>query len=225
LSFIILFYKIKKYKSCLGISLKSQELYALVFTARYFDLIFDFSYFYKLSFLPPGETLTPPAAFSLYNIAFKLAFLFCSYAIVFLIRFNHGLWQTYDRQNDWIPVIFLIAPCAVLAFVWNDYFDFVGILWAFSIYLEAVAIFPQLMLLQGAQQVGSLTYDYVFALGGYRALYLINWIYRIYTEPGYSNWIAWIAGIVQTTLYSDFFYQYIVNKRSSILPTKIPDLV
>ena len=39
------------------------------------------------------------------------------------------------------------------------------ILWTFSIYLEAVAILPQLVLLQRTQNIDNLTGNYVFLLG------------------------------------------------------------
>lgn len=39
------------------------------------------------------------------------------------------------------------------------------VLWAFSIYLEAVAILPQLVLLQRSGNVDNLTSQYVFFLG------------------------------------------------------------
>jgi ER lumen protein retaining receptor len=39
------------------------------------------------------------------------------------------------------------------------------VLWTFSIYLEAVAIMPQLVLLQRTQNVDNLTGNYVFLLG------------------------------------------------------------
>ena len=43
------------------------------------------------------------------------------------------------------------------------------ILWTFSIYLEAVAILPQLVLLQRTQNIDNLTGNYVFLLGCARA--------------------------------------------------------
>lgn len=100
------------------------------------------------------------------------------------------------------------------------------ILWTFSIYLEAVAIVPQLIVVHryAAQQNGfveGLTSHYVFCLGGYRAMYLVNWVYRIFTEPGYRNWIVWISGLVQTAIYCDFFYYYImaqVSGENVVLP-------
>lgn len=39
------------------------------------------------------------------------------------------------------------------------------VLWTFSIYLEAVAILPQLVLLQRTQNIDNLTGNYVFLLG------------------------------------------------------------
>ncbi len=39
------------------------------------------------------------------------------------------------------------------------------VLWTFSIYLEAVAIIPQLVLLQRTQNIDNLTGNYVFLLG------------------------------------------------------------
>lgn len=39
------------------------------------------------------------------------------------------------------------------------------ILWAFSIFLEAVAILPQLILLQRTQNIDNITGNYVFLLG------------------------------------------------------------
>ena len=41
------------------------------------------------------------------------------------------------------------------------------ILWTFSIYLEAVAFYPQLLLLQRLKEVENLTSNYVFAIGAY----------------------------------------------------------
>lgn len=52
------------------------------------------------------------------------------------------------------------------------------ILWAFSIYLEAVGILPQLFMLQRTGEAENITTHYLFALGAYRALYIPNWVYR-----------------------------------------------
>lgn len=80
-------------------------------------------------------------------------------------------------------------------------------LWAFSIWLESVAILPQLFMLQRTGEAETITTHYLFALGAYRALYIPNWVYRYFTE-GHFDVISVIAGIIQTVLYSDFFYIY-----------------
>ena len=62
-------------------------------------------------------------------------------------------------------------------------------------------------MLQRTGEAETITTHYLFALGIYRALYIPNWIYRYFAnERNYS--VAIIAGIIQTILYSDFFWIY-----------------
>ena len=84
------------------------------------------------------------------------------------------------------------------------------ILWTFSIYLESVAILPQLFMISKTGEAETITSHYLFALGSYRALYILNWLYRYYYE-GFFDLIAIVAGCVQTILYCDFFYLYITK--------------
>lgn len=92
----------------------------------------------------------------------------------------------------------------------NNYLVLFQILWTFSIYLESVAILPQLFLVSKTGEAESITSHYLFALGSYRALYLLNWVYRYLVEEHYDL-IAIVAGAVQTVLYCDFFYLYITK--------------
>lgn len=62
-------------------------------------------------------------------------------------------------------------------------------------------------MLQRTGEAETITTHYLFALGIYRALYILNWIYRYFSESHFDV-IAVIAGIIQTVLYSDFFYIY-----------------
>lgn len=54
------------------------------------------------------------------------------------------------------------------------------VMWAFSIFLEAVAIVPQLFMVSKTGEAENITSHYLFALGSYRAMYLLNWIYRYF---------------------------------------------
>ncbi|GJT96913.1 ER lumen protein-retaining receptor [Tanacetum coccineum] len=97
-----------------------------------------------------------------------------------------------------------------------ELFLYCMVMWTFSLYLEAVAILPQLVLLQRTRNIDNLTGQYVFLLGAYRGLYILNWIYRYFTEPHYVHWITWIAGLVQTLLYADFFYYYFESWKNNV---------
>ncbi|EPB76754.1 ER lumen protein retaining receptor [Ancylostoma ceylanicum] len=91
-----------------------------------------------------------------------------------LVKFR----PTYEKESDSFRVEFLLIPCVLLSFLINHEFTPMEILWTFSIYLEAVAIMPQLFMLQATGSAETITAHYLFALGSYRALYLLNWIYR-----------------------------------------------
>lgn len=84
------------------------------------------------------------------------------------------------------------------------------ILWTFSIYLESVAILPQLFMISKTGEAETITTHYLFCLGLYRALYIFNWVWRYYFE-GFFDMIAIVAGVVQTILYCDFFYLYVTK--------------
>ena len=85
---------------------------------------------------------------------------------------------TYDGNHDTFRVEFLLGPCILLALIVNHEFSVMEILWTFSIYLESVAILPQLFMLQKQGGCESMTSHYVMLLGLYRLFYLFNWIYR-----------------------------------------------
>lgn len=50
----------------------------------------------------------------------------------------------------------------------------------------------------------------------------MNWIYRWATEPHYSQWIAWVAGLVQTLFYADFMYYFYRSKRAGLDVVVLP---
>ena len=143
----------------------------------------------------------------------KFIFIGSSACIIWYMREHKVVSQTYDSAQDTFRIVFLVGPCLMLALLVNHEFTVTEVLWTFSIYLEAVAILPQLVLLQRTKNIDTLTSNYVFLLGGYRALYLLNWVYRILTESGYRQWIVWISGTIQTAIYCDFFYYYIKSWR------------
>lgn len=171
-----------------GISGKSQILFSVVYTARYLDLF--------TTFVSP------------YNSFMKVVFLAASYATLYLMYVKFK--ATNDRNHDTFRIEFLLVPVTLLALLVNHEFTPLEVLWTLSIYLEAVAILPQLFLVSKTGEAETITSHYLFCLGSYRALYIFNWVYRYYTEEFYDL-IAIVAGIVQTVLYCDFFYLYVTR--------------
>ena len=71
--------------------------------------------------------------------------------------------RTFCRSN--FRIEFLVVPTVILSLVLNHEFSFMEILWTFSIYLESVAILPQLFMVQKTGEAESITSHYLFALG------------------------------------------------------------
>jgi ER lumen protein retaining receptor len=136
----------------------------------------------------------------------KIFFLGSAFYILYLMKVQFK--NTWDPALDTIPLEYLIGPCALLALLIHPSFTVVQVLWSFSVYLEAVAILPQLFQLSKTGEAETITVHYLGALGAYRGLYILNWIYRYMAKEHHVDWISIVAGIVQTALYSDFLYIY-----------------
>ncbi|KAI9883619.1 MAG: mitochondral 37S ribosomal protein S27 [Watsoniomyces obsoletus] len=190
LSIFILLQKMRSSNSASGISFKSQLLYLIVYITRYLDLFWTFT-------------------FSIWNTSLKLIFLASSAYIIYLMLNEYR--PTHDPNLDTFKVQYLLAGSAVLAILFPKAYTPWEIIWSFSIWLESVAILPQLFLLQRTGEAETITTHYLFALGAYRAFYIPNWIYRYSTERHSHRRlepVAVVAGILQTVLYSDFFWIY-----------------
>ncbi|KAI5841308.1 ER lumen protein retaining receptor-domain-containing protein [Tricharina praecox] len=185
-SIFILLYKMKTSRTCAGISLKSQCLYLVVYVTRYLDIFTTFNRSY-------------------YNDLMKIFFVASSAYTIYLMTTTFK--PTHDPAIDTFRVEFLFLGAGLLALAFPYQYSFSEILWSFSIWLESVAILPQLFMVQRTGEAETITTHYLFALGAYRALYIPNWIWR-YVVEGHVDHIALLAGIVQTVLYSDFFYIY-----------------
>merc|ERR1719215_1921457 len=164
----------------------------MVFCFRYLDLLWSYV--------------------SLYNSVMKITFITTTVYLVYMMRFKTPICQTYERSSDSFPYeLYVLGPCFVLGLIITESYSPVDILWSTSIWLESVAILPQLVLMQQGREVENLTSDFVGCLGAYRGFYILNWIYRYFAED-YVNWIGWIGGLVQTGLYCDFFYYFAKSK-------------
>ena len=202
ISFVIIIYKIFKDKSCKGVSAKTFEIYLIVFCTRYLDL---FMYF-----------------ISFYNTFMKILFIGASAFILYLMHFKEDFKKTYDRKGeDTFPHLYLILFALIMTLIIHKNFTLWGLIWSFSLWLESVAVFPQISIIANTDGVFTYTAHYLASLGLYRFFYILLWIYR-YIKEGRVLWVSVLSGILQVLLYTDFFYLYLKNVRkilSSDLPT------
>jgi ER lumen protein retaining receptor len=81
----------------------------------------------------------------------------------------------------------------------------------FSLFLEAVAIIPQLFLSIRVRGPGAITVNYLAALCGYKAFYILNWIYK-YGNGDKVHWYTWYTGFVQLFFILTFFIFTLLGK-------------
>ncbi|OHS95770.1 ER lumen protein retaining receptor [Tritrichomonas foetus] len=188
ISILLLLFKMIHQKSCSGISLKTQIIYFIVFVCRYYDGI-----------------LYPP----LYNIFFKFFYIITS--MLFIILMKTKLRKKYNAKHDSFNIYIILVVCFPIAFFTSKTRDIDEILWTYSLWLESVAILPQLFLLRRTQRIDLLSTDYIFFLGMYRLFYICNWVKKAF-DKNRTYPIVWTTGIIQTLVYLDFLYYYIIAK-------------
>jgi hypothetical protein len=153
--------------------------------------------------------------YSYYNSIIKVFYITATASIIIMIKYTEPFKNVYNPNQDSFPIWkFAVLPCATLAigryYLFQENSSFLELAWSFSLFLESIAILPQLMVLRNYRLVENLTGKFVFFLGTYRFLYVLNWIWRAKAEKFIRiNWVLMVCGCVQTILYADFFYQYL----------------
>jgi ER lumen protein retaining receptor len=191
ISVCILLYKMLSARTCNGLSLKTQGLYLIVFVSRYCN---------QYLFGPP-----------LYNTVFKLFYISSAAAICLLMMTT--LKDTYSKRHDTFRILGILIPCAIAALIMMPQARPLYFFNAFSLWVESLAIFPQLILLGRTTGLDVLNREYLFFLGIYRVFYILNWIAKGLTEGGGKTpLVVWITAVIQTLVYSDFLYVYVKMK-------------
>jgi hypothetical protein len=100
LSILVLLLRLRVTKNAVGISVKTQELYLVVFVARYMDLFTTY--------------------YSLYNTVMKVLYISTTSYIIYMIHCEEPFKSTYDKAHDsFLHWKFALAPCAVLGVLTN----------------------------------------------------------------------------------------------------------
>ncbi|KAK9509747.1 hypothetical protein O3M35_006993 [Rhynocoris fuscipes] len=96
------------------------------------------------------------------------------------------------------------------------------VLWAFSRYLEAVVIVPQIYFAYKAERKTKTITYYIIALILYRALYIAGWACRYQFENRFDAYVVY-PGIVQFVIY--FVYFFLPKEPTTVLPTTVEEPV
>ncbi len=128
-SFVLIINQIRKTKTVQELSYRTQEIYFVVFCFRYMDL---FLYYV-----------------SLYNTTFKLLFISATSYLIYLIKIKKPYCLGYDSKLDSFNHYVFIYPVVLVVTILfhlqsSKRFYYYEYLWSFSVWLEAVAIVPQL---------------------------------------------------------------------------------
>ena len=82
-------------------------------------------------------------------------------------------------------MIFIIVPAAGLAALVHHDTSFQELCWTFSVYLEAVAIMPQLQMIAETGEAETITSHYLVMMGLYRLV--VSLFGFIYADLGHST--------------------------------------
>jgi ER lumen protein retaining receptor len=99
--------------------------------------------------------------YSFYNTCMKLLYIALTFSTIMLIRFHPVISTTYEQSKDAFPIFrFALLPCMVLlglrSYIGMDAMFGLEVsvewlqeqMWTFSLYLEAVAMLPQLRVME-----------------------------------------------------------------------------
>lgn len=225
--FAILNLKTFKSQRSTGISAKTLQLYSLVFFFRLTSIIRHEGY---LPYDKSGDWL--------YHLIEILALFFTSsalYGVTFPFK------STYQADCDkfgevGVPPgcggLYLGVPTLILAILLHPSLNedwFSDVAWTYSMYLESVAVIPQLYMFQKQKNgvVEIMNAHFVAALGFGRVMEFTFWIYSYHelstssgsAMPGY---LAIISQFLQLILMIDFFWYYITavkNATPLVLPS------
>ena len=103
----------------------------------------------------------------------------------------------------------LVAGCFILSMIFHpgskgEYFLTFQMFVSFTMFVEAVALIPQLVHLSQNRDPEGLTSQYLYSLGGSRAVRFFFWMAMISNND--SFWYLMLADFVHTILLVGFFY-------------------
>lgn len=201
LAFHFLLSKVQMQKSVAGLSMKTLEVYVLVFCFRLSSTLV------RQGYLPVDRSG---------DFVYQLADLFSLYSVFQLLHFMLTHRRSYQEEFDTfaldkcVPTAILMGMCIHGNMNAHWFFDTV---WMVSMNLDTIALLPQLwMLSKLGGEVEGMTSHFCSAMICSRACVFAFWFYgfrEITTHgAGVAGWQVLICYALQLILSVDFLYYY-----------------
>jgi len=230
--FASLLFKCVSTRSAAGLSLKTLELYIGVFVFRLCSILFYEGY---LPYDKSGDWLYQ-------TVETASLFVVCATAFTVAVMFK----ATYAADEDWfgkgmhLPAefgaVYLAVPCLVLALIVHPTLNqnfFTDTAWTFALYLETIAVIPQIVMLQKSKKaVEEWVGHFLFAVGLSRLMLFIFWLssyHELADTGGTSITGGWVGifvllnQVIHLFVMGDFCYYYIQALKSGG-PLQLPGL-
>lgn len=210
LGFLIVVWKMYYYKSSSGISLNTVKCYLVIICSRLLSTLFYSGY------LPSDE-----AGDWFYQLTEIITLLSLILLTIFI---SSSYRDTYNIEFDNIYWGYLVLPSLGAALLIHTNLNknvLTDVAWTFSMYLETVAIYPQIdLFVKKRGQIESFTGHYVALQGLSRLFSLAFWWYT-YEElisatsdsgyslfPSYCGYIIILSQVIQLIIMLDFYYHF-----------------
>ena len=215
LSLVIIMLRVTQYQSCSGISINYLICFIIVLITRLITNIFS-SYDIQIGLIN---------SIFLY-ISQILSLLICLY-LLYLIFFEYP--ETSDKMIDnKMPFYYLIIPTFIVAILFKPYIFrnwFFDLMFIYSIILESVAIYPQIILFSTKKgEIETYTSNFIAFQGLSTVFVLIFWFKNYLSLEDndslllgrFSGYVVIFSEILQLIIIGYYFYLYFksIMKRS-----------
>jgi ER lumen protein retaining receptor len=211
LAFIIVLLKVVNYQNCSGISPNSLICFIIAIGCRKFVVIFFSVRLRGLKIDIINSIFT--------HISEYITLLIC-FILLYMIYYKYS--ETSDINLDHqIPFYYLCIPTFLIAIPFKPYvfrYWYIDLIWIYSIFLESVSIYPQIMLfLKKKGQIEKFTGHYI-ALQGLSTIFGLFFWYKFFYNINdrislllgeYSGYIIMISEIIKLFIMAFYFYLYL----------------
>lgn len=219
LSFIIVLIKVLNFESCSGVSVNSLICFFLSFFCRNFVVIF---------FNIRLRNFKIDVINSTFNTISEFVSFFIICILLYVVYFKYPVTSDITLDNK-MPFYYLVMPAFLLAIPfkpWIYRYWFIDLIWIFSIFLESISIYPQIILFTTKKGHIEHFTSHFLSLQAISSIFeLIYWIktYIRYNDKkslllgeysGYLIMISEVAKLIILAYYLILYSKSLINTRN-----------